>query len=135
MIRPALVAMAELVVAGDSPEPELAREFARELLRMKPIYDLACELQDSDQCEDHVLCDDCETGNVEDRLFQELSRVRTDAEERGEKPAKIGTVRNPRPEPSTEQHVTNAYDECVSWCVACGENRARGFNPDGTVKA
>jgi len=32
-----------------------------------------------------------------------------------------------------KQHVTNDFDDCVSWCPACRENTARGLNPDGTA--
>lgn len=106
-----------------------------ELARIRPVFDLACKLQDSDQCEDHCTGDDCEQGEIEHQFFQALviaregedEAVRTDPLERGAK------KRGPAV-PSAKQHVTNDFDDCVSWCPACNENTSRGLNPDGTQR-
>lgn len=98
---------------------------------LRLVFDLACKLQDSDQCESHSTGDDCETGGIEHELFGTLSRIRVDSGN----PAPTGTVRNPAPTPSSEKHILNSFDECVSWCVSCRENRERGFNPDGSEKS
>lgn len=37
--------------------------------------------------------------------------------------------------PSVREHTIGDYEECVSWCEACRENRERGLNPDGTPRA
>jgi hypothetical protein len=101
--------------------------------RIKQVYDLVCELQDADQCELHSTGDECPQGEIENKLFNLLSTVRgedldrTDAVERGEKKRKAAA-------PSKHAHVTNDFDDCVSWCPACRENTSRGLNPDGTRK-
>jgi hypothetical protein len=109
--------------------------------RMKPVFDLACKLQDADQCEDHSTGDECEQGEIEHQFFEALvvarkgepdsedrfSLNRTDPLNRGEK--KRGAA-----EPSKREHVINGYDDCVSWCPCCLENRSRGLNADGTRK-
>ena len=119
-----------LVCPLNPPVKELA-EARAELVRIRPVYVLACELQDSDQCEDHCVGDECQTGDVENELFPALSKARIDADDH----PKIDTVRGPQtPTPSTANHVLNCVDECVSWCVACRENRERGFNADGTKR-
>jgi hypothetical protein len=104
-----------------------------ELARIRPVFDLACKLQDSDQCEDHVTGDDCEQGGIEHQLFEALvvarpdDSKRTDAIERGHKKRGPAVA-------STKEHVVNETDECVSWCPACLENVNCGLNPDGTAR-
>jgi hypothetical protein len=115
---------------------QLAQEITmlvKERAAYAETFNLACKLQDADQCEDHTTGDDCPQGDVEHQLYEHLSRVRTDDGrtdkiERGEKKRQPGA-------PSTQRHITNDHDDCVSWCPACGENRSRGLNPDGTAKA
>lgn len=105
--------------------------FSVPLADLRKVFVLACRLQDSDQCESHSTGDDCETGEIEHDLFQELSRVRIAA---GDAP-KLDTARGPAtPEPSTLAHVPSSVDGCVSWCPACAENVGRGFSPDGSRK-
>lgn len=48
-----------------------------------------------------------------------------------ERMAVIDTMREARP--STRRHSLKPTEECESWCEACRENIARGFNPDGTL--
>lgn len=101
--------------------------------RIFPIYQLACHLQDADQCEDHSTGDDCATGTIEHALFQALVIARRDEPERTD-PLERGEKRRSKPSASTEKHVTNDFDECVSWCPPCTTNRSRGLNPDGSDK-
>lgn len=96
-------------------------------------YNLACRMQDAEQCEDHVTGDDCEQGEVEHMFYEHLANVRTDDGrtdpiDRGEKKRGPAVA-------STHEHVLNDHDDCVSWCPACRENTSRGLNPDGTAKA
>lgn len=96
-------------------------------------FNLACRLQDSDQCESHATGDDCEQGEVEHEFYEHLSAVRT--EDGRTDPLERGNKKRSAAVASELEHVLNAVDECVSWCPACRENGARGLNPDGTAKA
>lgn len=113
----------------------LAQEI--ELLRAErdayaETFNLACRLQDADQCEDHATGDDCEQGEIEHQFYEHLSRVRTDDSRTD--PIERGDKKRAPARASEKQHVLNDVEECVSWCPACRENRSRGLNPDGTAK-
>lgn len=106
-----------------------------ELQRTRPIYELACKLQDADQCEDHSTGDECDQGTVEHELFETLARVRVDEEPSDRTDAlEPGQKKRGPAFAETRPHVLNDVDECVSWCPTCRINRERGLNPDGTAK-
>ncbi len=104
-----------------------------ELARIRPVFNLACELQDADQCEDHSTGDDCDQGEIENKLFPALVLARQSEPERTD-PVPRGSKKRGPAVASTKTHVPNDHDECVSWCPACLENKSRGLNPDGTTK-
>lgn len=100
--------------------------------RIRPVFDLVCELQDSEQCEGHSTGDDCEQGEIEDKLFQLLATIRTD--DGRTDPVERGEKRRGPAIASKREHVASSVDGCVSWCPACLENQSRCLNPDGSVK-
>lgn len=97
-------------------------------------HELACKLQDADQCEDHSTGDDCDQGTIEHELFEHLARARTDEEPDRTDSVERGDKKRGPAVASDLEHVLNELDECVSWCPACRENTSRGLNPDGTKK-
>lgn len=98
-------------------------------------HEIACRLQDADQCENHSTGDDCDTGGVEHELFEHLSKVRTDDDDEDRTdPLERGEKKRGPATPSPLDHILNEVDECVSWCPCCHENTSRGLNPDGTKK-
>lgn len=109
------------------------RHARAELARITPVFELACKLQDSDQCEDHSTGDDCEQGEIESKFFEALVVARVDTSGRTD-PIERGRKKRGPAVASDKEHVLNAEDDCVSWCPACLENRSRGLNPDGTVR-
>lgn len=117
---------------------QLAQEIALLLADGKvhaKTHELACKLQDADQCEDHATGDDCDQGTIEHELFEHLAEVRTDENTDGRTdPVERGDKKRAPAKPSDHKHVINDVDECVSWCPACRENTSRGLNPDGTKK-
>jgi hypothetical protein len=121
-----------------SPSTALAlldelEQLRAEVEHMRPVYVLACRLQDADQCEDHCTGDECEQGDIEHEFFQALVIARGDDPERTD-PLERGDKQRKPAAASIRSHILNDTDECVSWCVACRENGSRGLNPDGTTK-